>query len=123
VLHLILRAGSRFDWAHLCNRFRGHERVLLAHLILFGYVYPGDAAIVPARVLERLAAAPNPQAPAGIRLCRGPLLSRQQYLLDIERWGYVDARMPPFGRMTPREGEIWTRAIHTHWSRRRRVPA
>jgi hypothetical protein len=118
VLHLILRVGRSFDWAHLCDRFRGHERVLLAHLILFTYVYPNDVSIVPRWVLERLAAAPNRQGLTGVRLCRGPLLSRQQYLVDLEKLGYVDARLPPFGRMTPRESELWTRAIHTHWSRR-----
>jgi hypothetical protein len=123
VLHLVLRAGRSFDWAHLCDRFRGHERVLLAHLLLFGYVYPNDVSIVPRWVLERLAAAPNLQGPPGEPICRGPILSRQQYLVDIEKWGYKDARLRPIGGMTPREGELWTRAIHSHWSRRRRVPA
>jgi hypothetical protein len=121
VLHLILRMGRSFDWLHLCDRFTGHERVLLTHLLLFGYVYPDDADIVPAWVLRRLYAAPIASGQPGVRLCRGPILSRAQYLVDVEKWGYADARLPPFGRLAPRENDIWTRAIRAHWSRRRQV--
>jgi hypothetical protein len=121
VLHLVLRVGRSFDWPHLCDRFRGHERVLLAHLVLFGYVYPDDADIVPAWVLRRLAAAPIASEHPGVKLCRGPVLSRAQYLVDLEKWGYTDARLPPFGNLNPRENAIWTRAIRSHWSRRRPV--
>ena len=38
------------------------------------------------------------------RLCRGTILSRAQYLVDIDEWGYQDARVEPRGRMT--EGEV-----------------
>ncbi|MCC7009955.1 MAG: hypothetical protein IT184_14205 [Acidobacteria bacterium] len=120
VLHLVLRAGRSFDWPHLVRRFAGHERVLLAHLLLFGYVYPGEAAIVPAWVLRQLAAAPIETAPPGLRLCRGTLLSRAQYLVDVERWGFIDPRVEPLGRMSRREQAIWTNAIQQHWSRRAR---
>ena len=53
------------------------------------------------------------KADEGIRLCRGPLLSRAQYLVDVERWNYVDAREVPLGTMTPEEIAIWTKAIET----------
>jgi hypothetical protein len=119
VLHLVLRAGAGFDWAHLCDRFRGHERVLFAHLVLFTYAYPDDASTVPRWVMSRLAAAPNRRGDAGARLCRGTLLSREQYLVDVRKWGYTDAREPPWGRLTTSEMGRWTRAIHAHWSRRR----
>jgi len=39
------------------------------------------------------------------------VLSRGQYLVDIEHWGYTDARMFPFGTMTPHEIDRWTHAI------------
>ena len=48
----------------------------------------------------------EPTADEGIRLCRGPLLSRAQYLVDVERWNYVDAREVPLGTMTPEEIDI-----------------
>jgi hypothetical protein len=46
-------------------------------------------------------------------VCRGTLLSREQYLFDIEQLGYTDARLRPHGAMTPEQAEIWTRAIET----------
>jgi hypothetical protein len=121
VLHLVLRAGRSFDWQHLVRRFRGHERVLLSHLLLFGYVYPTEASIVPNWVLRRLMAAPIETSPPGMKICRGTLLSRAQYLIDIEQWGFMDARLAPFGHMSRREHAIWTNAIRHHWSRRART--
>ena len=38
---------------------------------------------------------PNP-------VCRGTLLSRRQYLIDIDRWGYGDGRLAPEGNLTHR---------------------
>ena len=46
----------------------------------------------------------------GERLCRGTLLSRSQYLMDIGHWGYRDARLEPVGPMTDEELDIWTSA-------------
>ena len=120
VLHLILRAGRTLDWDHLCDRFFGHERVLLAHLVLFSYAYPNETGIVPRGVMKRLSAAPNRRGTAGARLCRGTFLSREQYLVDIRQWGYRDARLAPFGNLSRGEVDQWTRAIHAHWSRRRK---
>ncbi len=49
-------------------------------------------------------------APA-TRVCQGTLLSRAQYLVDIEKWGYEDARLEPQIQMTPRDIAHWTKAI------------
>jgi hypothetical protein len=117
VLHLVLRAGRTLDWDHLCDRFIGHERVLLAHLLLFSYTYPNETTIVPRGVMKRLSAAPNRRGLAGVRLCRGTFLSREQYLVDVRDWGYRDARLPPFGNLSPGEVGRWTRAIDAHWSK------
>ncbi len=117
VLHLILRAGRTLDWDHLCDRFAGHERVLLAHLVLFSYAYPNETTIVPREVVKRLSAVPNRRGIGNLRLCRGTFLSREQYLVDVRQWGYRDARLPPFGNLSPTEAGRWTRAIHAHWSK------
>ena len=120
VLHLILRQGDRLDWTHLCDRFAGHERVLLSYLLLFEYAYPGERDTVPRWVIRRLLRAPVAEAEPGDRLCRGTLMSRAQFLVDIQKWGYADARLPPYGSMTPRDWMIWTNAINEHWSQDRR---
>ena len=110
VMHLLRSQARTLDWRALCANFRGHERVLLSYLLLFGYVYPHDAHLVPRRIMRRLFLTPDP--PLGpTPVCRGTLLSREQYLVDLQEHGYADARLPPFGIMSPRERAIWTRAI------------
>ena len=111
VLHLIRARQNEINWPRLLSRFGEHWRVLLAHLVLFPYVYPNEPA--PQRVIDELLdrAKNEPKASSEIRLCRGPLLSRAQYLVDVERWNYVDAREVPLGTMTPEEIDIWTKAI------------
>jgi hypothetical protein len=112
VLHLIREAGRDLDWARLLDRFGDHWPVLLAHIVLFRYVYPDRRDYVPQAVVEDLARRVVEQRQdSSDRACYGTLLSRQQYLHDIERLGYVDARLPPRGTMTPAETAIWTAAI------------
>jgi hypothetical protein len=126
VAHLLQCCAERLDWQRLLARFGEHWRVLLSHLVLFGYIYPADAARVPAPVVETLLArlarealAPAPLAPAAnngkaagaAHLCRGTILSRAQYLFDVENQGYLDGRLPPSGKMSADEIEQWTAAI------------
>ena len=49
--------------------------------------------------------------PRDERMCRGTLISREQYLVDITEWGYSDARMQPRGPMSATEIAHWTEAI------------
>ena len=119
VLHLILARAETLDWEHLCDRFAAHEGVLLAYLVLFKYVYPGETHRLPSWLIPRLLDAEVPVRTRTARVCRGTLLSRAQYLVDVEKWGFADARRPPFGAMTEKEYVIWTNAIAQRWSRRR----
>jgi aminoglycoside-2''-adenylyltransferase len=100
VNHLLLHHGDHLDWPRLLRRFGGAERVLLAHLILYGFVYPGEQGRVPEHVLDDLAARVRDERVTDPRLCRGTLLSKFMYLSDVER-GYQDVRLPPRGTMTP----------------------
>ena len=45
------------------------------------------------------------------KVCQGTLLSRAQYLVDVEEWGYEDARVTPRGSMTEEQIAVWTAAI------------
>ena len=116
VLHLIQARVDHLDWRRLRRRFIGHEAVLRAHLILFQYVYPSLADRVPAWLDADLADRPD-EVPTDPPLCRGTYLSRAQYLVDVEEWGYRDARLAPFGAMTAREWLTWTNAIDARLSR------
>jgi hypothetical protein len=130
VAHLLRATAARLDWPRLLYRFGAHWRVLLAHLVLFGFVYPGANAQVPAWVIEELGerlrreslrgafGTAEEGAHAGLveaeideALCQGTLLSREQFLVDLERWGLRDARLPPTGTMRSSQVERWTAAI------------
>jgi hypothetical protein len=114
IAHLVLARGPDLDWRRLLSRFGPHWRLLLGQLVTFGYVYPSERDRVPRWVLNDLitrlqgeSAAPPPEE----RVCRGTLLSREQYLIDIKRWGYIDARERPLGPMAHADIAHWTRAI------------
>ena len=94
VAHLLRACGPTLDWERLLRRVGDNGLVLLAHLLLFRFIYPADSRSVPewvARELLRQVALLKPQR-ALDELCRGTLLSRYQYVVDIENWGYHDAR-------------------------------
>jgi hypothetical protein len=103
VTHIIRACGARMDWQRVLTRFDDHWRVLLAHLVLFGFVYPGERTVVPEWVMRDLGGRLEPElgSAAGEQaLCRGTLLSRHQYRIDLDRWGYEDGRIRPSGKMT-----------------------
>jgi predicted nucleotidyltransferase len=115
IAHLLQANAERVDWPLLVERFGAHWRVLLAHLSLFGYIYPGERHRIPQWVmqalLDRMAAEiarPPAQDP---HVCAGTLLSREQYLHDVERLGYIDGRLTPVSTMTPEDVATWTDAI------------
>ena len=54
VIHLLRETGPSLDWPRLLMRFGDHWRVLLSHLILFGFVYPDKRQNVPAWVMDEL---------------------------------------------------------------------
>jgi hypothetical protein len=114
VAHLLLSHGARLDWQRLLRRFGGRWRVLLSHLVLFGLIYPTERTNVPDWVLRellgRLRGEAGEAGEAG-RVCYGTLLSREQFLVDVNEWGFRDARLPPLGPMSAEDVDLWTAAI------------
>jgi len=111
VLHIIRHIGRELDWNRLRRRFGEHGHVLLAHLLLFLFVYPDARDLVPDWLLDDLWERRDAPSSTGDRVCRGTLLSRAQYLVDIHAWGYVDARLEPHGHMTEDQIATWTAAV------------
>ena len=87
--HLILTCGAQLDWHRLLARFGPHWELLLSHLILFGFVYPCERAIIPRWVMEELIRRLAAQPPMTSSVCRGNLLSPAAYEHDYERWGFL----------------------------------
>jgi hypothetical protein len=117
IIHLLHSCGDRLDWTRLLRRFGPHWRVLMSHLVLFGFAYPSARHLVPAAVMheliERLRRETQSPSPDH-SICLGTLLSREQYLNDIEQEGLQDGRLEPLGNMTPEDTATWTQAIQEH---------
>jgi Uncharacterised nucleotidyltransferase len=94
VNHLLRTLGEELDWDRLLFRFDRYWEVLLSHLLLFRFAYPGERCKVPDRVMVTLLA--RAQAELGTdhprALCRGNLISRMQYGHDLTQLGYEDGR-------------------------------
>jgi hypothetical protein len=111
VAHLLRSCAAAIDWDRLVRRFGDHWRVLYAHLVLFGFIYPNQQALIPRRVIECLGRRlPNDQSEAagGDQVCNGTLLSATQYLRDIDLQGFRDARLSPLGPIDASSLAKWT---------------
>lgn len=106
VAHLLRARAQDIDWEHILALFGEHWRVLLSHLILFEYIYPSKKDLIPPPVMRKLlgrAVEEQDQPPPKTKICRGTMLSRTQYLVDVDRWGCLDARVEPHGSLTEEE--------------------
>jgi hypothetical protein len=113
IAHLLHECGQEFNWPWLLARFGIHWRVLLAHLLLLEFIYPGKR-IVPEwarRLLLKKAQWASCCPPEGQPVCQGTLLSRDQYLCDVEVFGYLDGRLSPTGKMTGEQISQYTAAF------------
>lgn len=113
VAHIILAHGENLDWQRILDRFGRYWRVLLSHLVLYGFIYPSTRGNVPAWVMDELTSRlqrettePNETDP----VCYGTLLSWSQYLGDVLGGNFRDARIRPYGVMTAEEVARWTSA-------------
>jgi hypothetical protein len=97
VVHLILHLGRDLDWDRLLERVGPNWRLLVSQLQFFNYVYPEHRDRVPDAVRERLRErdlddlSPEPEGQAP--LCRGTMLSRYSFAIDVNEWGFRDARV------------------------------
>src|SRR6266568_4318896 len=85
-------------------------------LVLIGFIYPSQRHRLPDWVMHELMRrldleTSSPISETSERICRGTLLSRQQYLIDTERWGQRDARSLPDNPMSDTDILRWTAAI------------
>lgn len=85
VHHLVLTQGPKLDWDHLLDLIGDDYQLLLAQLINFNFVFPGQRRAVPAHVfdslIERFQA--DVQQPQSLAACRGLLLDEDHYLDDV----------------------------------------
>jgi hypothetical protein len=113
VMHILRSRARVIEWTRLISRFDVHWPLLYSYLILFTFVYPSEAELLPAAVLDDLGQrfVALRSTPVGERVCQGTLLSRAQYITDIGQYGYADARLAPRGAMSAEDAIYWTWAI------------
>lgn len=113
VAHVLRAVGDKLDWHRLIERFGTLWRALYAHVVLFGLIYPSDRAKIPVWVMDEFTNRTRGETRAGnseAKVCYGTVISRQQYLKDINDWGYEDGRLV-LGLMAQDEIDHWTAGI------------
>ena len=114
VAHYFLMWGARMDWDRLISRFGAHWRVLLSHLILFGFIYPERRSVIPRTAMETLLGRLSQEIEndSDEPVCQGTLLSRVHYLVDTGPWEFEDARFQLRGSLTSEDLTIWREEGH-----------
>lgn len=103
IVHLFLKCGDRIDWRRLIDRLAPHIEMLNVHLMLFRYVYPGRQDAIPQWVYEEIEERVRKARERGAvaTAFRGLALDPVAFAVDIERWGFFDARKADIGGGTP----------------------
>jgi Nucleotidyl transferase of unknown function (DUF2204) len=94
IVHLIQRAKGKIDWTLVIDQLGDDYGLLLWHLILYDYVYPGhlreDERELILLLFERVRESWPAAKPS---LCfRGPLIDPFSFQIDREEMGYSDPR-------------------------------
>lgn len=111
IAHVIQARGRSLDWDRLLWRAKGSDGILLGHLAFYQYIYPCDADHVPQRVMDELfRRMRDHRTSPDRRVCRGTILSWDQYLPDVNERGFADGRLRPHGKLTAEEIAVWTAA-------------
>lgn len=94
VLHLIRCTRGSLDWDRVLDELGDNRGLLLWHLILFDFVYPGDVDALPRDLMVRLFEEMRRRwsEPPDRSAFRGTLLDPFSFLVDIADHGYEDRR-------------------------------
>jgi hypothetical protein len=95
IAHLVRACGEALDWRRLLARFDSHWEVLFSHLVLYRFAFPSERTKVPDWVMRELLRRTWEGMARGDwerRVCRGPLVSKTQYLHVLQHLGFEDVR-------------------------------
>jgi len=89
IAHIIYASRGKLQWDRVMQLTGPHWEILLWALLLFHYVYPGQAGYVPEALwrdligrLEREVLSPDPNA-----RFRGSLVDDKMFAIDVKEWG------------------------------------
>jgi hypothetical protein len=89
--HLILKQGNKLDWKRILVMMESHWELLFSQIMNFRFVYPSERAIIPKWLMKELIQRVDHQLELPVpkdKTSRGPLLSHDQYQIDITKWGF-----------------------------------
>lgn len=94
IVHLIRAVEGRIDWQRVIDLLGGDEEIVLWHLLLFQFVYPGHVGYLPTELMQRAFRRLEDEwkTPPHRRTFRGTLLDSVSFAVDREDMGYEDTR-------------------------------
>ncbi len=107
IVHLIRSAEGNLDWQRILRRLDDNYELLLWHLLLFDFMYPGHSDFLPQDLMADLFKRVRKQwktPEQNPKTFRGTLLDPYSYIVDIEDWGYEDRRK--LDPLVDEEGEV-----------------
>jgi hypothetical protein len=93
VVHVFLKQHEAIDWRRLLNYMELHWEVLLVHILNFRWIYPTERDRIPRWLMNELLDRLSHQLelpPPDMKVCRGRMLSRIDYAIAVDEWGYAD---------------------------------
>ncbi len=93
VTNLIRKCGANLDWKRIVRRMEPYWEILLVHLLLFRFIYPSDRHLIPKWLVNELTTRVQAQLELPVpreRICRGSLLSPDQFEIAYKKWKYND---------------------------------
>jgi hypothetical protein len=89
---LIIKIGDTLDWRRILRHMEADWEILFATCINFRFVFPSERSLVPVwlmkELLDRMKLQLDMPEPHD-RVCRGILLSRADYAMDIREGGFI----------------------------------
>jgi hypothetical protein len=97
ILHLIRSAEGRIDWQQLLVQLKNHGELLLWHLILVDFVYPGHSHILPKNLMIQLfnQVQRRWEHSQGNPSFRGCVIDPSSFAVDTKFWGYPGCKTTP----------------------------
>ncbi len=89
--HIILKQGEKLDWKRILNYMESHWELLFSQVMNFRFVYPSERGAIPKWLIQELVQRVEQQLNLPIpkdKTSRGPLISHDQYQVDINKWGF-----------------------------------
>ncbi len=93
IMHIILVKHKAIDWKRLLSHVGQYWEMLLIIVLYFRFVYPSEREKIPRWLVDELFLRQQHQMKLPTldkKICRGRLVSRLDYEIDIKEWGFKD---------------------------------